>query len=789
MKRLAWGLCALWLAITAVTVAVAIGDEDRFGLILAPALAGFAVVGALIASRHQGNAIGWLLLAFAIVFSLANAIEAYVETHAAPAPLWLWLDDWVSDIWIALVGVWIPLLFPDGRLPSGRWRPVAWFGTAAFATGILAKAFGDRMLDTSVPGTVPNPYALPGAAGDLLAALVVPAQVAYAPAALGATVALGARLRHARGVERQQLKWFAYVGALTLFALLLAAMSLADPERLGDTVGTVGWFAFLMLVLVGMPVAIGSVDPALPALRHRRRHQPHAGLRRADGDARRDLHRQCAAARPHPRAVQRRDRGLDARRRRAVPAGAGPDPARGRPALLPPPLRRRTHARRVRRAAARRARPRGAPARARERRGGDGAAGARLAVAAGGRAVKAWLIWGGSLVVVLATMVLLALGAGHSTPSDSFGLSGFGGVAFAIAALAFATVGALVVARVPGNPIGPVFCLTGAILAVGDFVFQYADRALYITPGELPGGNAAAWLQNFGLPPAFGLLGVALLLFPDGRLPSRRWRPALWLALAGIGLNMLGYALRPGPLDEPFAVVINPLGVPGTFGLMDALSGFGWMFMGASVALAAAATPIRLARARGLERAQLKWLALATAITGVAVVSDVISYFVGAEGIGAVRDVVLALGFAVFPLAAGAAILRYRLYDIDVVINRTLVYGALTATLGGDLPRARAAAWAWRSAAPASRSRSRRSRWRRCSARRAARIQAAVDRRFYRRRYDAAQTLEAFGSTPARRGRPRGRAGSSSRRGPRHRAARACLAVARPRNDSRTHGP
>jgi hypothetical protein len=359
--------------------------------------------------------------------------------------------------------------------------------------------------------------------------------------------------------------------------------------------------------------------------------------------------------------------------------------------------------------------------------------------------VKAWLIWGGSLVVVLATLVLLALGAGHSTPADSFGLSGFGGVAFAIAALAFASVGALVLARVPGNAIGPVFCLTGAILAVGDFVFQYADRALYITPGELPGGNAAAWLQNFGLPPAFGLLGVALLLFPDGRLPSRRWRPVLWLAAAGIGLNMLGYALRPGPLDDPFAIVTNPLGVAGTFGLMDALSGFGWMFMGASVALAAAATPIRLARARGLERAQLKWLALATAITGVAVVSDVVSYFVAAEGIGTLRDVVLALGFAVFPLAAGAAILRYRLFDIDVVINRTLVYGALTATLAATylglvllvgLAVGRSGfAVAVSTLAVAALFRPAR-----------ARIQDAVDRRFYRHRYDAAKTLEAFGT-------------------------------------------
>jgi hypothetical protein len=357
--------------------------------------------------------------------------------------------------------------------------------------------------------------------------------------------------------------------------------------------------------------------------------------------------------------------------------------------------------------------------------------------------MKAWLIWGGSVAVVLAALVLIVLGVGESTPADSFGLSGFGGVAFAVAALAFATVGALVVARVPGNRIGPVFCLTGAMLGGGNLVFQYADRALYIVPGELPGGAAAAWAQNLGLPPAFGLLGVALLLFPDGHLPSRRWRPALWLAIGGIALNMLAYAMRPGPLDPPFDTVINPLGVPGTFGLMDALSGLGWLFMGVSVGLAGAATPIRLRRAQGLERAQLKWLALATAITGVAVVADVVSYFIAAEGIGKLRDVVLALGFAVFPLAAGAAILRYRLFDIDVVINRALVYAGLTATLAATylglvllvgLAVGRSGfAVAVSTLAVAALFRPAR-----------ARIQGAVDRRFYRRRYDAQLTLDAF---------------------------------------------
>jgi hypothetical protein len=352
-------------------------------------------------------------------------------------------------------------------------------------------------------------------------------------------------------------------------------------------------------------------------------------------------------------------------------------------------------------------------------------------------------IWLATVAVALATSGLLVLGAFHSTPADDFGLSGLGGASFVVASLAFASVGALVSARVPGNAIGPIFCLMGVILGLGELLFQYADLALFIS-GTLPGGATAAWLQNFGVPSCFGLLGVAVLLFPDGRPPSRGWRWVLALAVTGIVLNAFGYAFRPGPLDEPFEHVENPLGIPGTFGLMDALTGFGWMFMGASVGLAALASARRFRRARGVERAQLKWLALAAAFTGVAIVADVVSYFVDVSGVNEVRSAVLGLGFTVFPLAAGAAILRHRLYDIDVVINRALVYGALTATLAATylglvllvgLAVGRSGfAVAVSTLAVAALFRPAR-----------ASIQRAVDRRFYRRRYDAAQTLEAFG--------------------------------------------
>jgi hypothetical protein len=264
MRRLAWAGFAVWVLVAAVTIWLGAGEEDNFGVVATVALGGFAFVGALVAARQPANAVGWLVLAVAIVFALSNTVEAYVQTYRDPAPVAMWLDDWLSDVWIAVVGVWIPLLFPDGRLPSPRWRVVAWCATAAFAVGVLAKMLGDHVLDTSAPGTHVNPFALPGAAGDLLGALIKPAQVSYAAAVLVAMAGLALRLRRSRGVERQQLKWFAYVASLMLAALLVAAASLAAPGRVGEAVGSFGWGSFLLLVLFGLPAAIG-----IAILRHR----------------------------------------------------------------------------------------------------------------------------------------------------------------------------------------------------------------------------------------------------------------------------------------------------------------------------------------------------------------------------------------------------------------------------------------------------------------------------------------------------------------------------------------
>jgi hypothetical protein len=357
------------------------------------------------------------------------------------------------------------------------------------------------------------------------------------------------------------------------------------------------------------------------------------------------------------------------------------------------------------------------------------------------------LIWGVCVLLGVGTLVLLVIGAGEHTPADGSTFDGWAGLSFVVASLAFATVGAMVATRVPENPISWILCLTGVALGVADFGNQYAEQMLFVASDPLPGGRTAAWLQGLGLAPSFGLLGLTLLLFPDGRSPSGRWRFVVWLALAGIGLSVIGAALRPGPLVEPFDSVSNPLGIPGLLGLMDSFLGFGFVFTLLSVVFATFGMRARLRRSSGVEREQLKWLVLAAAVTGVAVVGSLAVYLAAGIDVGGV--VVLGLGFSAFPLAAGAAILRYRLYDIDVVINRTLVYGALTATLAlaylgsvlllqlalSGVTESSGLAVAASTLAVAALFRPAR-----------ARIQAAVDRRFYRRKYDAARTLESFGA-------------------------------------------
>ena len=260
--RLAWGLFGLWVALAVLAAWYSVQLEDHFEVIFMVALTVFAVVGAVVASRRPRNPIGWMLEAIVLLSALTSVLIGYTSTADDPLPVAMWLDDWIGDVWIGIVVVGIPLLFPDGRLPSPRWRLPAWIATAAFAVGILGRALGDRVLDTEAPGTVHNPYALPGAAGDAAAAIATASVALYGGAAVFGLAGLVTRMRRSHGVERQQLKWFAYVVVLLLATLIVSAISLIGHDLY--VVGVIGWSGFLILVTFGLPLAIGAA-----ILRHR----------------------------------------------------------------------------------------------------------------------------------------------------------------------------------------------------------------------------------------------------------------------------------------------------------------------------------------------------------------------------------------------------------------------------------------------------------------------------------------------------------------------------------------
>jgi hypothetical protein len=240
---------------------------------------------------------------------------------------------------------------------------------------------------------------------------------------------------------------------------------------------------------------------------------------------------------------------------------------------------------------------------------------------------------------------------------------------------------------------------------------------------------------------------LLFLLFPDGRLPSPRWQPVIWLGAISLGATALETAVAERLGDAPFEGVENPLGG----GPLETVSGgvgwIGWPGLAVTVVLAATAMVLRLRRSRGEEHQQLKWMAAAAALFALTTSVSVITYFAGAEELG---GGLLVVGYAAIPLAAGAAILRHRIYDIDLVINRALVYGALTALLAGayvglalllslalepltsgsDLAIALSTLGVAALVRPVRR-----------------RMQGLVDRRFYRRKYDAERTLERFAAS------------------------------------------
>jgi hypothetical protein len=308
---------------------------------------------------------------------------------------------------------------------------------------------------------------------------------------------------------------------------------------------------------------------------------------------------------------------------------------------------------------------------------------------------------------------------------------------------AYPTVGAVIVARRPGNPVGWLCCAVGLLLGPAFLGQDYAWYALVHEPGSLPAGLAMAWLGQWPWRVVLGLLSFLLLLFPTGRLVSARWRPVAWAAAAGTVLLGLWAAFAPEPLEGAgLEGLTNPLGIRGAEAIFRVLQAAAAVLLVVTI-LAAVSMVVRFRRARGEERQQLKWFTYAGVLSVLVWLVFIVTGV--ADRLPAVLGVpVLLVWLVAIPAAIGVAMLRYRLYDIDRLINRTVVYGLLTTLLGGIyaglvlvlgqlLGRASSLAVAIATLTIATAFR---------PARR--RIQAAVDRRFNRRRYDAAATIEAF---------------------------------------------
>jgi hypothetical protein len=350
--------------------------------------------------------------------------------------------------------------------------------------------------------------------------------------------------------------------------------------------------------------------------------------------------------------------------------------------------------------------------------------------------VVAWSMLAIYAAGLAGTAVLAVLG-GSLTGTSNYSL-------YLPAFTAFMVVGALVVAHRPGNAIGWIFSAIALLSLGASLAREYLQYAYVTRPGALPFAVVAAWYLAWAGYLGFGLtFTFPLLLFPTGRLLSPRWRPIAWLAGIEITASSVLAALQPTlALEDQGRTIANPIRIRGLpapdRGVVGAvLLG---MFTAASLA-GCASLVLRFRRARGEERQQLKWFAYAAALL-------VTSNLVGSLLLPGGSDLGAAFTIALLPIAAGIAILRYRLYDIDRLINRTLVYGLLTGLLAGvyagvvlvlgqvfggvgrDPPSWVVAGATLAVAAlfqPARR-----------------RIQALVDRRFNRHKYNAAKVVDAF---------------------------------------------
>jgi len=366
------------------------------------------------------------------------------------------------------------------------------------------------------------------------------------------------------------------------------------------------------------------------------------------------------------------------------------------------------------------------------------------------RRAVTWLVW--SLVGLPAVLLLCGISfsvaansVGRALPYDSETFLASASINL-VTLLPFSVIGAVIVARQPRNAIGWIYCGVGLLVGLAALANGYAKYWLASGSGMKSLGETAAWFSSWAwIPLVLVPTSLLLLLFPDGRLLSPRWRPVAW----GAGIGIVGYtlnvALETGGLGD-FPQISNPYGVDSP--LVGMVGFAGVILAGCSMVASTVSLVVRLRRAGSEQRQQIKWFAYGGVVVVVTIVAG------GFVSIWSIPASILIISVALLglPVFTGIAILKYRLYDIDIIINRTLVYGSLTimlavlyfagvvgtqyffrAVTGQErLPQLAVVASTLAIAAMFNPLRRR--------------IQSFIDRRFYRRKYDATKTLEAFSS-------------------------------------------
>jgi hypothetical protein len=335
--------------------------------------------------------------------------------------------------------------------------------------------------------------------------------------------------------------------------------------------------------------------------------------------------------------------------------------------------------------------------------------------------------------------LLLSLVGSEGSPEGAPSIAATAPVALAV--VSAAAVGALVASRRPRHPVGWLLLGVGLAVAVSVLSEPYVKYGLLVRPGSVPGARSLVPLLYSTWLVGLGCAGFVLLLTPTGSLPSPGWRWWARVAAAAPVLVVLGFAVQPDPMAPEY--LGNPLAVPALAPglLVAALAGI--VVIVAGLVVGAGSLVLRFRRAHGTDRLQLRWLALAAACAPALLLAALVAGVLGRDPVVLAS---LSLCVALLPLATGAAILRYRLYDLDRIISRTLAYGLLTVLLGLGyaavvlglgrlLPEGSSLVVVAATLAVAALFQPLRRR-----------LQAAVDRRFNRRRHDAARILQGFGA-------------------------------------------